>query len=131
MSCVTLVYCATTTIDTPLPGVPLRLLPAQPSAFVRVHKEVVRLGLHPNHKRLQLRMRQQRLDCCVFAGQLGFAQQRMDLAVTHPVQELGAATALALGHQMVCVALRRRNHTFAQRAGQNSRRPGVHCVYPA
>ena len=70
-------------------------------------------------------MPQQGLDGRVLARQLGFGEQRMHLAVTHAMQELGLPPALALGNKVVRVALRWWNHAVAQRTNHDIAKPRV------
>ena len=77
--------------------------PTHLRAFSRARREVVRLGFHPVQERGQFRMRSQRFDSVVLTRQLGFAQQRMNLPMTHAVQKLRVPPAFAFGHQVVCV----------------------------
>jgi hypothetical protein len=68
---------------------------------------------------------QQSLDGRILARQLGFGEQRMHLAVTHAMQELGLPPALALGNEVVRVALCRWNHAVAQRTNHDIAKPRV------
>lgn len=61
----------------------------------------------------------------VLASQFVFSEQGMNLAVADAVQHCGLAPALALGHQVVQVALCRRNAPVAQRASQGRLFPRV------
>jgi len=49
-------------------------------------------------------------------GELGLAEQRVDLAVAHAVQHRGVPPAPSLGHQVVRIGLRGRDGAIAQRA---------------
>jgi hypothetical protein len=61
-------------------------------------------------------MGQQGLHGGVVACQLGLGQQRVDLAVADAMQELRVPPALALGHQVVGVALGGRDGAVAEGA---------------
>jgi len=89
-----------------------------------------RLGFHPSEEGLELAVRQQRLDRRILARQLGFGQQRMHLAVAHAMQELRLPPALALGNEMVRVALCWRNLAVAQRTDHHIVKPRIHFVSP-
>jgi hypothetical protein len=84
------------------------------------------LGFDPCHKALDTRVSQQGLNRIELFGQFRLGKQRMNLAVTDPVQVLRMSAAFGLWNQMMGVALAVRDHPVAQRANQlrlNKRRP--------
>ena len=76
-------------------------------------------------------MGEQRFDGRVLPSQLGFGQQRMNLAVAHAVHERRLPPTFALGHQVVGIALRGRYAPAAQRTDDNRRVNSVdHLLLP-
>lgn len=70
-------------------------------------------------------MLKQRLHRGVPPSQLGLCQHRMDLAVTHAVKPRGLSPAFALGHEMMGIALGRRDRPAAQGADHGNGRRRV------
>ena len=63
-------------------------------------------------------MHLQSLDGVELTRQLRLCEQRVNLPVANAVQILGVFAAFTFGHQVVRIALRRRDEPFAQRAKQ-------------
>ena len=76
------------------------------------------LATHPRKKLRHGRVRLQRVYGAVLARQFALGEQRVNLPVADAVQVLGMTTAMRAWHQMVCIALRGRDHPIAERAAQ-------------
>jgi hypothetical protein len=76
------------------------------------------LSFNPCHKALDTRVSQQGLNRVQLFGQFRLGKQRMNLAVTDPVQVLRMSATLGLWNQMMSIALAIRDHPVAQRANE-------------
>ena len=99
---------------------------SQSLALASSFHHIAWLSFDPRHKALDTRVSQQGLNRVQLFGQFRLGKQRMNLAVTDPVQVLRMSATLGLWNQMMGVALAVRDHPVAQRANQlrlNKRRP--------
>jgi len=114
-------------------GRPLGLLTpclAHPRALSGRNEEFSWFCFNPVYEGLKFTVRQQSLDGRILARQLGLGQQRMHLAVAHAMQELCLPPALALGNEVVRVALCWRNLAVAQRTDHDIVKPRIQGVSP-
>jgi hypothetical protein len=97
----------------------------QPDTFAGVDEKILWLGFNPRDKNLELWVLQQGFNAGVSPSKLSLCQHGVNLTVTHAVKERGLSPAFALGHEVMGIALGRRDRPAAQGADHDNGRRRV------